>query len=129
MNSIINNTNPKLTKSVEEEKTDQLKYDQNDGSPNKYEDEEEYNLDILNHNMEINIENENNYDNNLNIEQIEENTYNNNVEQNNEYLFEKIKDKLREEKIEDLENNDNDIQENEKIEEEEKISDIYDLHI
>ena len=127
MNSIINNINPKLTKSVEEEKTDQLKYDQNDGSPNKYEDEEEYNLDILNHNMEINIENENNYDNNLNIEQIEENTYNNNVEQNNEYLFEKIKDKLREEKIEDLENNDNDIQENEKIEEEEKISDIYDL--
>ena len=111
-------------KPKEEEKANVQIPDSNYENPNNY-DEEEFNLDIINKNME-NENNFNDFDKKLIEGPKDEN--NNKDDNNNEYLFEKIKDKLREEKTENK--NNNDIKSNENIEineDEEKISDIYDL--
>ena len=131
MNSVIQNENPNFIE-TEEEKINFLKYNSNNDNLNDYQDEE-YNLDIINQNIENNIESENNYDENLNLE-YEQNDDDDNEEGQNEqeYLFEKIKDKLREEKYQDDENgdnNDNQDYPNMEIneEEKEKLPEIYDL--
>ena len=127
MKEITLNDNALLNNKIKEIANIQ-KPDSNDENLNNYDDEEEYNLDIINKNMEINMENENNYndfDDNLNVEQNEENIYKD--DNNNEYLFENIKEKLKEEKLENQNNNDVKVEQNLELDEDEKYSDIYDL--
>ena len=95
MISIINRDNKALN----------LKINSKEEETNNIDDEEEYNLDMINHNIENIIESENNYnnsdenENSINNEQIHKN-YNYNGEKNNsKHLFEKIKVKLKEENL------------------------------
>ena len=95
MKSIINRDNKALN----------LKIKSKEEEANNLDEEEEYNLDMINNNIENIIESENNYnnsdenENSINNEQIHKNYNYNGEENNNEYLFEKIKVKLKEENL------------------------------
>ena len=123
MKSIINRDNKALN----------LKINSKEEETNNLDDEEEYNLDMINHNIENIIESENNYnnfdenENSINNEQIHKNYNYNGKENNNEYLFEKVKVKLKEENIVKNEYDSLLNKENIDINKEEKNTEIYNL--
>ena len=117
MNSISKNN--LKAEQIDEQNINSLNNKLNEDNQNNS-DEEEINLENINKNMENNIENENSYnnseDNNLNLKQKEENLESNEELCNNDYIIEKIKNKIREEELKKEEMNEDEI-----------VSDIYDL--